>query len=77
MSRDKPHVHLTYHGTLISGHFVGYGLFAINVSGRSGCPIPYGPKFSQFHAVFYKNFGKNYMLAPPPTEILDPPLNVF
>ena len=42
---------------------------------------PYGPKFSQFHAVFRKIW-QNHMLAPPPPQgwrpllrgILDPPL---
>ena len=28
------------------------------------CPPPYGPKFSQFHAVFLKIW-QNHMLAPP------------
>ena len=47
---------------------------------RAPPPPPYGTTFSQFHAVF-GNLGKNYMLvlpaggfAPPPREILDPPL---
>ena len=44
-----------------------------------GRPPPYGPKFSQFHAVFRKIW-QNYMLAPPEgwrpllQGILDPPL---
>ena len=29
-------------------------------------PLPHGPKFSQFHAVFRKIW-QNHMLAPPPT----------
>ena len=47
--------------------------------GHPGAPAPYGPKFSQFHAVCQKIW-QNHMLAPPgglappPTGILDPPL---
>ena len=53
--------------TIISGGF------------RWGRPPPYGPKFSQFHAVFRKIW-QNHMLAPPEGSrpllqgILDPPL---
>ena len=47
-------------------------------------PPPYGPKFSQFHAVFRKNW-QNCMLVPLPPEgwrpllrgILDPPLETI
>ena len=36
------------------------------VANLRGAPPPYGPKFSQFHAVF-GNVLQNRMLAPPPT----------
>ena len=43
------------------------------VADLSGNPPPKGPKFSQFHAVFWKIL-PNCMLAPPPMGILVPPL---
>ena len=43
---------------------------------REGRATPWVTKFFQFHAVFGKIW-ENRMLAPPPGEIMDPPLNVF
>ena len=51
------------------------------VADLGGAPPSYGPKFSQFHAVFRKIW-QNHMLDPPRTVgapsyggILDPPLH--
>ena len=40
--------------------------------GAPGARPPYGPKFSQFHAVF-REIWQNHMLAPPPGGLTPPP----
>ena len=39
-------------------------MFPVVDLGRASARAPYGPKFSQFHAVFRKIW-QNHMLAPP------------
>ena len=60
MALDILHLHLLMH--------LGSG----RSRGRPRCASPYGPKISQFHAVFRKIW-QNHMLAPPQGGGLAPP----